>query len=551
MNIINQRCFIVKFKSDQTVDKLRGGYYTPQHLADYIVNWTVDDSSKTVLEPSCGDGVFIQALGNAKVEKSINITAFEIIEEEASKATSKGKDLDFKNINIMNEDFLSWSNEEISNHSIKFSCVVGNPPFIRYQFLEPFFQQQAELIFKRLGLKFTKHTNAWVSFILASIELLEDNGKLGMVIPSEIIHVTHARPLREYLEKTCSKILIIDPKEIWFENTLQGAVIIFAQKKGNVNEPSEGIGIKQVQGLDFLNQNPDEIFAETNKISRETASGKWTKALLTNEEWLLISRITSNKNIHQFKDIANVDVGIVTGANAFFLVNDNTIEEYDLQEYAHSMFGKSQHCKGIIYNEEQHQSNREQELPTNFLYIEDSFENLPKKVQEYIEYGEKQELHTRYKCRIRKPWYKVPSVYTTELGMLKRCHEFPRLIFNEIEAYTTDTAYRIKSDISSDLLTYCFINPLTAIYAELEGRSYGGGVLELVPSEIEKIFIPIPEGLEFDIYSLNEEIKLGNHEAVLKTQGEAIFEALGIQKQDRDALFNIWLKLKARRQRKS
>lgn len=541
----------MKFKSEQTVDKLRGGYYTPQHLADYIVKWTVRDSSSSVLEPSCGDGVFIQALKNVGINSNIDVTAFEIIEEEANKADSKSKNLGFMNTNIINTDFLSWANDEIYSDKTGFSCVVGNPPFIRYQFLEPFFQQQAELIFKRLELKFTKHTNAWVSFILASIDLLEDNGRLGMVIPSEIIHVTHARPLREYLEKTCSKILIIDPKEIWFEDTLQGAVIIFAQKKQSIDEPSQGIGVQQVQGLDFLDQSPDEIFNKTNKIAEGTASGKWTKALLTNEEWQLISKITSNASIYQFKEIASVDVGIVTGANAFFLVNDNIVEEYNLQEYAHSMFGKSQHCKGIIYDQVQHKYNREQGLPTNFLYIEESLEDLPSKVQEYIKLGEQQKLHTRYKCRIRKPWYKVPSVYTTDLGMLKRSHEFPRLIFNKIEAYTTDTAYRIKSDISSDLLAYCFINPLTAIYSELEGRSYGGGVLELVPSEIEKIFIPIPEGLKFDISYLNEAIKLGNHETVLKAQGEKIFKSLGVDKKDRDTLFDIWLKLKSRRQRKN
>ncbi len=54
---------------------------------------------------------------------------------------------------------------------------------------------------------------------------------MAMVIPSEIINVMHAQSLRSYMGEICSKILIIDPKEIWFENTLQGAVIIMAEKK--------------------------------------------------------------------------------------------------------------------------------------------------------------------------------------------------------------------------------------------------------------------------------------------------------------------------------
>ncbi len=539
----------MKFKSEQTADKLRGGYYTPQNLADYIAKWTVQDSSKSVLEPSCGDGVFIQALNNVNIDKKIKISAFEIVDEEAEKSKLRSVGLGFKNTNIVNSDFLSWANEEVFDGSTKFSCVVGNPPFIRYQFLEPFFQKQAELIFKRLELKFTKHTNAWVSFVLASIEALEDGGRLGMIIPSEIIHVTHARPLREYLEKTCTKILIIDPKEIWFEGTLQGAVMIFAEKKISANSVFEGIGIYQVQGLDFLNNDPDELFINTNKIASETASGKWTKGLLTNEEWLLVSRATSHKDVHQFTDIARVDVGIVTGANAFFLVNDDTVEKYNLYQYAHPMFGRSQHCKGVIYDEQQHKSNKDSGLPTNFLYITENFDELSKDVQGYIKFGEEQELHTRYKCRIRKPWYKVPSVYTTNLGMLKRCHEFPRLIFNEIEAYTTDTAYRIRTELSPELLTYCFINPLTAITAELEGRSYGGGVLELVPSEIEKIYIPLPESLDYDISELNKDIKAGNLEWVLKSQGDKIFKALGFTQEESDKLFNIWQKLKGRRLR--
>lgn len=539
----------MKFKSEQTADKLRGGYYTPQNLADYITKWTVQDSSESVLEPSCGDGVFIQALNNVNIDKKIKISAFEIVDEEAEKSKLRSADLGFKNTNIVNSDFLSWANEEVFEGSTKFSCVVGNPPFIRYQFLEPFFQKQAELIFKRLELKFTKHTNAWVSFVLASIEALEDGGRLGMIIPSEIIHVTHARPLREYLEKTCTKILIIDPKEIWFEGTLQGAVIIFAEKKTSASSVFEGIGIYQVQGLDFLNNDPDELFINTNKIASETASGKWTKGLLTNEEWLLVSRATKHKDVHQFADIAKVDVGIVTGANAFFLVNNDTVEKYNLYEYAHPMFGRSQHCKGVIYDEYQHKSNKNNGLPANFLYITEDFDELSEDVQNYIKFGEEQELHTRYKCRIRKPWYKVPSVYTTNLGMLKRCHEFPRLIFNEIEAYTTDTAYRIRTELSPELLTYCFINPLTAITAELEGRSYGGGVLELVPSEIEKIYIPLPENLEYDISELNNDIKAGDLEWVLKSQGNKIFKALGFTREESDRLFNIWQKLKERRLR--
>jgi adenine-specific DNA-methyltransferase len=38
---------------------------------------------------------------------------------------------------------------------------------------------------------------------------------------------------------------------------------------------------------------------------------------------------------------------------------------------------------------------------------------------------------------------------------------------------------------------FSFLNSLTFLYAELLGRHYGGGVLELVPSEIARLQIPL------------------------------------------------------------
>ena len=135
--------------------------------------------------------------------------------------------------------------------------------------------------------------------------------------------------------------------------------------------------------------------------------------------------------------------------------------------------------------------------------------------------------------------------------MLKRCHTAPRLIHNQVEAYTTDTAYRVTSTFTSaENLVCSFLNPLTAITAELEGRFYGGGVLELVPSEINKLYIPIVEGLDHKTHEINELIKEGNIEEVMRQQGEIILTKLGFTEKDNENLLNIWKKLRDRRQRK-
>lgn len=542
----------MNFIKNESAQKLRGGYYTPLDLAVYITRWVLEKNPVAVLEPSCGDGVFIEALKLLKPDDKVEFTGFELLEEEAVKA--RGRDSGPKiTSRVYAEDFLAWAIEKMTWGQATFDAVLGNPPFVRYQYLPEQSQTKAKTIFDMLGLPFTKHTNAWVPFILASINMLKPGGRLGMIIPSEILHVAHAQSLRTFLGNTCSRLLIIDPEEIWFEGTLQGAVIILAEKKETPEAHSDGLGIVRVNGKDFLNEDPSLLFNKTPRMNGKTVIAKWTQALLTDKERDLIDYLCQRTDVHRFKNIAKVDVGIVTGANDFFLVSDETVEKYDLQQYAHPMFGRSEHCPGIIYDERQHIANAEKGSPTNFIWLTDIEAVLSKNVLKYIQMGEAQELHERYKCRIRKPWYKVPSVYSTRVGMLKRSHDMPRLIHNRLEAYTTDTAYRISpKETGAEKLIYCFMNSLTALSAELEGRHYGGGVLELVPSEIEKLIVPLPLALPVKpaLGKLDTLVRKADIIQVLENQDQQILGALDLSLMEQAQLRNAWLRLKNRRQRK-
>src|SRR5262249_1204689 len=113
----------------------------------------------------------------------------------------------------------------------EFDAVVGNPPFIRYQYLDPGQQALAEQVFAKYGLRFTKHTNAWVPFVVAALALLRPGGRLAMVVPAELLNVLHAKSLRDFILAQCSHVLLIDPEQIWFSGTLQGVVLLLAEKR--------------------------------------------------------------------------------------------------------------------------------------------------------------------------------------------------------------------------------------------------------------------------------------------------------------------------------
>src|SRR5262249_34999913 len=147
---------------------------------------------------------------------------------------------------------------------------------------------------------------------------------------------------------------------------------------------------------------------------------------------------------------------------------------------------------------------------TNFLWFDDvALSSFPASVQRYLRSGEQQGLAKRYKCRTREPWFRVPSVYASPVAMLKRAHHFPRLVLNSAGSFTTDTAYRIRpKQAAASSLVYSFLNSATWLCAELEGRHYGGGVLELVPSEIERLILPIFSASETDLRGLDARFRV-------------------------------------------
>jgi adenine-specific DNA-methyltransferase len=542
---------VVRCSRNESPTKLRGGYYTDADITDFLSRWVCAIHPKRLLEPSCGDGAFFEAISRITGHELEQLVGFEIESGEAAKAGEKAKKWLRNKVEIHNKDFLGWAYRNFAS-GVTFDGVLGNPPYIRYQYLDEKLQSIAEGIFKYHSLPFTKHTNAWVSFVVASIALLRPKGRLGMVLPAELLHVLYAQPLRNYLVHECDRILVVDPNELLFEGVLQGAVLLLAEKKLKKESHSKGLGIVQTQSRAFLKVEPHRLFSSVEYLNGETINGKWMKALLTKDERDILADACQRKNVYRFDALAEVDVGIVTGANKFFLVTDEIVQQFKLKKWAYPMFGRSEHVEGVIYSKASHLLNRKKGLPTNFIWFpSEPLDEFPKLAKAYIAYGEREGLPQRYKCRVRDPWYVVPSVYAAPVGMLKRAHDYPRLILNRAMAYTTDTAYRVKpKSVSSERLVFCFVNSLTVLSAELEGRHYGGGVLELVPSEIERLVLPIPANDKVELNGLHNAFRTGRTpEEILRIQDKRLLRAIGLSNHDIETIFGAWNKLRRRRQR--
>lgn len=539
----------MKLKENATQKKLRGGYYTPQKLADYITKVTLKDEMK-ILEPSCGDGSFLRSIKKILKTKKYNIDridAVEYIGEEADKSEKIVENIE--NANVINDDFYNF----YVNCKDRYNLIIGNPPYIRYQYLTTFQREKQSQVLIKNKMKSNKLINSWVFFLVACIELLEKNGTIAFVIPAEIMQVAYAEDLRKYLSKHLSKINIISFNELIFEDAEQEVVVLIGIKK---NQETECLI------SNCLYDNVDDFIKKYNEnnlnYEKILTNDKWTRYYLNENENNVIEEVKKDSRFRRIGDIGLVNVGITTGNNDYFSLNDNYVKKYDLKKYTKPLIGRSSQTHGLVFNKDDWTKNVNKGVKAYLLTINEDVdvEDMSKGQQEYIKIGEDNEENKGYKCRIRKKWYSVPSIWIPDAFLLRRSNVYPKFVLNGIDAVSTDTMHRIKikEEYDNKKILLSYYNSISFAFTELCGRSYGGGVLEILPKEAENIIIPNIDDMDEQnvnrlIGILDENIRNKNdiREAINVMDKEILEKYLGISPDIINMYRDIWKTLNNRR----
>ncbi len=290
-----------------------------------------------------------------------------------------------------------------------------------------------------------------------------------------------------------------------------------------------------------------ENYLSTHKHSTE----KWTKYFLNEAEIQLLRKIRSDERIKPSSDIMDVDVGIVTGRNEYFMLTKELVSKWKLNPYTTKVVSKSNHFNGIVFTDVDFEKNSDDNRPAHlFLPENKEYSLLPKVCREYIVYGEEMGFNKGYKCRIRKNWYITPSMWSPDAFVLRQVGDYPKLILNKTDASSTDTIHRVrfKTKVKTEIIALSFLNSLTFAFSEILGRSYGGGVLTFEPTEIEEIPLPLLLEHKFDFKEIDALIRMRKiEEAMDIIDKELLIKQLKFSESEVQLLRGIWKKLADRR----
>lgn len=537
-------------------NKKNGSYYTPPIMADFIIKRLFDKDhfevggDINILEPSAGDGIFISSLiTHAISKKKIKSAQIDIVEknnnelkkvENIKKNNPVTKKVKF---NFYNVDFLKFQNK----NKTKYDLVIANPPYIKKNYLTKDQLDICRQIHDSAELSKNRIKNIWTAFLISAVKNLNDKGAIGFVLPAEFLQVSFTAEIRDFIIENFNKIEIFAFNELVFQGAEQDVIVILASK----NYPEKVVSFYQAEKIESLKR-PDLISGNSN-TGRETLS-KWTNYILSPEDLDFLEELKSKfKNIN---DYCTSQVGIVTAANDFFILNSSTAREYKITRQCKPILQKSSLIKDVfLLKKENFEKIKKSDKPCYLLTLnEEPKKDLSKDVVRYLKRAEDKEINKRYKCKLRKYWYSVPSVWPSEGFFTKRTDKTPRIIVNEANVNVTDAFYRIKMFENFDIksLSFCFYNTFSFIYSELEGRFYGGGVLELTPNEFKKIPVPymsVNKQLYNEFISIACKQKTGN-EARNFVDQKVLNDYYKISKQDIKKLNIIYEKLYYRRLKK-
>jgi adenine-specific DNA methylase len=540
---------------DQPKDKLRGGYYTPPEIAAWLARWAIRSKTDRVLEPSSGDGVFLAAvaarlleLGAAPQDAGEQICGVEIEPKEAKKAARRLAEAlgGSPNGSVACDDFFGWLEDSADR---TFDCAVGNPPFIRYQnFPEPS-RARAMALLSGIGLHPNKLTNTWVPFLVGAAVSLGEGGRLAFVLPAELLQVSYAAQLRRFLATHFRRIHLFACNRLVFSGAEQETLLLLADGYSRAGFAECLIEMVETGSLaELLAARPNHKDPGEYSVV-DHASEKWLKYFLKPAEIGLMRELKGHRGIAYLGHHAEVDVGVVTGRNEFFVVAGPVVECFGLSEYVTPLIGRASHLRGAILEAGEWQSLADDGQEVYLLtFTGPGRPPLNRRARRYIRTGEEQGIHRGYKCSIRDPWYAVPSVWVPDCFFFRQIYDFPRAVLNRAGAVSTDTVHRMRCRRNATAVVENVYSHLTAASAEIEGRSYGGGVLELEPNEAERLLVPKVLRGGVPVAEADRLVRAGKVADVLRENDRLILREVGLSAAECAALRQIWKKMRERRQ---
>ena len=385
-----------------TLQKSLGAFYTDVPIARYIVKWALRDPSDSVLDPSCGDGVFLstafeqlQSMGSAQP----TICGIDIDEKAVSTTKSR-----LPTARLIQADFFSVRPAEIPF----FNAVVGNPPFIRYQSFNGDLRLSALARAREAGVNLAQLSSSWAPFLVHAVGFLRPGGRLGMVVPSELGHAQYARSVLQFLIRRFHRIQVCLFRKKLFPDLSEDTGLLLCEEFG---KPCSWFSITILDDIDRA-QTAKAVEFPVDIEGVRDGRVRLIHYLLSPRARHLYEHLSNQATVVRLGVAADVGIGYVTGCNDYFHLSEQQRKKFRIPgAFLRPAILTLAETEGIVIRRNDWKELGKQGKKIYLLTILPwGRERLPRSILEYLKLGESSGVKSRFKCRVRDPWYSVPHL---------------------------------------------------------------------------------------------------------------------------------------------
>lgn len=470
--------------------KARGAFFTPPEVARYIVDWAIRGRVDRVLEPSCGEAVFLVEAAKRLSDLGANpglsgqLHGAELHEQSAKAAGAILRGHGHES-SIALGDFLAAEPESI------YDAVIGNPPYVRYQAFSGVSRATARRAALRAGVTLTNLASSWAAFTIHAALHVRPGGRLGLVLPAEMLTVNYAAPVRDFLMREFGQVRLVLFTERVFPGVMEDVVLLLADGRGHgptnhceLFESRNGATLERLAEADGRPWNP-------------ASQDRWSSALLTPAAADAYAALTSTEDFEPLLAWGETTLGMVTGNNKYFTLTGAELQGLGLgsTDVIRLSPPGSRHLRGLSLTPQALRRLDEAGQPT-WLFRPGGEPTAA--ARRYIEAGEASGVHHAYKCRVRSVWWRVPYLQPADLFLTYMNADTARLCTNTTGVHHLNSVHGLyltetHRALGRELLSLASLNSVTMLGAELVGRAYGGGVLKIEPREADRWPMPSPE----------------------------------------------------------
>lgn len=474
-----------------TQRKARGAFFTPSELSAFVAEWALRHPNDIVLEPSCGEAGFLlsaserlEALGAPNIDDQMH--GIELFGPSATAAAALLQERGHQPT-IERADFFDVPSQPT------YDAVIGNPPYVRYQNFAGAAREKGLRAAMAQGVRLTGLASSWAAFTVHAAQFLKPGGRLGLVLPAELLTVKYAAEVRQFLLGRFARVRLVIFDELLFPGVLEEVVLLLAEGTGG----SSSFEVYQARDAAEL---ATVIWESEHRWTRYTPdrTGKWTPALLLPDAVAGYRELVASDGFVPMIEWGETYLGAVTGNNRYFTLTKEQVRVAGLAENELLRISPpgSRHLRDLSLSGSDWDALTTAGEPC-YLFYPDSA-NLSPAAKRYIAQGEAANCHTTYKCRNRQPWWRVPLVQQPDLLLTYMDQHRPRFATNLANVYHLNSLYGVTfdpglRDLGRELVPLAAVNTLTMLGAEIVGRAYGGGMLKLEPKEADNLPVPSPD----------------------------------------------------------